>query len=126
MFGKSIGFAKGAMILVALVTLLRFGVEAGGGPAGFTRFISATVVILAAPLYLGFKAGRGGLDTYGELALASFLFGLWGGITIAFVTFAAGAIHVQTHYLSQGEMATLSGTVKHAATHRVRDLKVNR
>lgn len=117
MIGKCLAFARGAMILVTLVTLIRFGVEAGGGPPRFTRFISATVIILAVPLYFGFKAAGGGLNGYGELALASFLFAFWGEVVIAFVTLASGVIQIHTHYLTEGEMATLAGTLKHAAAH---------
>lgn len=119
MFAKSMGFAKGAMLLVALVTLVRFLAEAIGVPLGVTRFISATVVILAVPIYFGFRAARGALSGYGELALAGFLFALWGEITVAIATIATGLLQVQTHYLSAEEMATSRALLIHTASHLV-------
>ncbi|MBI4552619.1 MAG: hypothetical protein HY710_10165 [Candidatus Latescibacteria bacterium] len=104
---------------MTLVTLARFGTEAAGVPFSVTRFISATVVILAVPFYLGLKAARGALSGYAELALASFLFAFWGEITVAIATAATGLLGVQTHYLSPEEMTSTAMIWRHAGTHLI-------
>lgn len=68
---------RGPMILLALVIIVRFVLEAAGVPLGTTRFLSAMVVYALAEIYVGAVAPLCGVTSVKQLALPALVLSAW-------------------------------------------------
>lgn len=70
---------RGPLILLALVIIVRFVLEAAGVPLDITRFLSASVVSALAIIYLGAVAPLRGVTRFRQLAFPAFVLSAWLG-----------------------------------------------
>jgi hypothetical protein len=68
---------RGPMILLALIIIVRFVLEAAGVPLDTTRFLSASVVYALAEIYVGAVAPLYGVTRFGQLALPALVLSTW-------------------------------------------------
>jgi len=77
---------RGPMILLTLMVIVRFVLEAVGVPLDTTRFLSANVVTVLAIIYLGAMAPLRGVTKLRQLGLPAFVvaagFGGWTGLAL--------------------------------------------
>jgi hypothetical protein len=81
---------RGPMILLALVIIVRFVLEAAGVPLDTTRFLSASVVSALAIIYLGAVAPLRGVTKFKQLALPAFVLSAWLGGWTALTLLVSG------------------------------------
>lgn len=70
---------RGPLLLLALVIIVRFVLEAAGVPLDATRFLSASVVSALAMIYLGALAPLRGVTRFKQLALPAVALSAWLG-----------------------------------------------
>ena len=70
---------RGSMILLALVIIGRFVLEAAGVPLDTTRFLSASVAGALAIIYVGAVAPLRGVTRFKQLALPALVLSAWVG-----------------------------------------------
>jgi hypothetical protein len=93
-FGKKlseyVAFQKGVLILIAVVGLLRFGLSVAGVADSTTKFLSMTVVGIAATIYYGIVVHTKGFGSYRQLLPLLFIQSVVANvIVIAGILFAA-------------------------------------
>ena len=85
---------RGPLILLALVIIVRFVLEAAGVPLDDTRFLSASVVSALAIIYLGAVAPLRGVTRFRQLALPAFVLSAWLGGWTALALIISGVFQL--------------------------------
>ncbi len=127
LFGKNLNdyiqFAKGILILTAVVGILRLSLTLAGAPEGVTWWFSLTGVTLLAIVYFPIRVHRSGFGSYPQvlvlLAMHLLVAGLiiTAGISIAVVT---GVDNIFSMPEFSGRSATEAPNhLAHAATHLI-------
>ena len=83
------------MILLALVIIVRFVLEAIGVPLDTTRFLSVSVVYALAEIYVGAVAPLYGVTTLKQLVLPAFVLSAWLGGWTALSLGVSGMFQLQ-------------------------------
>ncbi len=81
---------RGPLILLALVIVVRFVLEAAGVPLETTRFLSTSVVSALVIVYLGAVAPLRGVTKFKQLALAALVLSAWLGGWTALALIVSG------------------------------------
>jgi len=85
---------RGSLILLALVIIARFVLEAAGVPLDTTRFLSASVVSALAIIYLGAVAPLRGVTRLRQLAFPAFVLSAWLGGWTALALIISGVFQL--------------------------------
>jgi hypothetical protein len=80
--GSSLKWIKGTLILLAILVVARFILEVAGVSHDITRFVSSTVAVLLAAIYLGAVAPLRGATKFVRLILPAIAVSAW---TVAWV-----------------------------------------
>src|SRR5262245_44628505 len=83
------------MILLALVIIGRFVLEAAGAPLDTTRFLSVSVVYALAEIYVGAVAPLYGVTTLKQLAVPAFVLSAWLGGWTALSLVVSGVLQLE-------------------------------
>src|SRR3990172_370899 len=68
---------KGSLILLALVVIARFVLEAAGVPHSGTRYLSSVTVVLLVGIYLGVVAPLRGVRRFKQLVIPAVVVAAW-------------------------------------------------
>lgn len=85
---------SGPLLLLAVVIVARFALEAAGLPLEATRFLSASVVTALTIVYLGAVAPLHGVTRFRQLALPAFVLSAWLGGWTALTLMVSGAFEL--------------------------------
>ena len=85
---------RGPMIVLALVVIVRFVLEAAGVSLDTTRFLSASVVSGLAMIYVGAVAPLRGVTKFRQLALPAFVLSAWLGGWTALALIISGVFRL--------------------------------
>ncbi len=94
---------RGTLIFLALLVVARFALEVAGTPQSVARFVSSTVALVLAAIYLGAIAPLRGVKKVVQLILPAVLVAAWtvGGVILA--TIISGAASLQNSHFAEKE-----------------------
>ena len=96
---------RGPMILLGLVIIVRFALEAVGVPLDITRFLSASVVYALAEIYVGAVAPLCGVTRLRQLALPALVLSAWLGGWTALSLVISGLFQVQGSHFAHAPVS---------------------
>jgi len=107
------------LIFLAGLVVARFILEVAGAPPTFTRFLSSTVGVIFAAIYLAVVAPlRGGLRKWSQLLVPAILLSAWTAGWIIVATFVAGVFHLErSHFAEQADYGNWSHLGRHIGAH---------
>lgn len=88
------GWLKGPLVLIAVLIVARFVLEAARVPKDITRFVSLSVGSSLIIIYLGAVAPLRGITTYNQMALPALLLAAWGAGWNALVLLVSGILRL--------------------------------
>jgi hypothetical protein len=107
------------LIFLAALVVARFVLELAGAPSTFTRFLSSTVGVIFAAIYLAAVAPlRGGLRKWSQLLVPAILLSAWTAGWIIVATFVAGVFRLErSHFAEKADYGNWSNLGRHIGAH---------
>jgi len=107
------------MIFLAALVVARFVLEVAGAPSTFTRFLSSTVGVIFAGIYLAAIAPlRGGLKRWSQLLVPAILLSAWTVGWIIVVTFVSAVFRLErSHFAEKADYESWANLGKHLGEH---------
>lgn len=111
----------GAMIMLAAVVFARFVLELAGVPHTITRFVSSTVALLLAAMYVAAVGPlRGGLRKFTQHLLPALILAAWTEAWIILVTIISAVLRLsRSHFAEPEDYGNWSHLGSHVLGHTV-------
>jgi hypothetical protein len=94
---------QGSLIVLAILVVVRLVLEIAGVPGGVTRFVSSTVAMLLAALYLGAVAPLRGVKKFVQLILPAVVVAAWTVGWIILATLVSGVFRLEHSHFAERE-----------------------
>lgn len=100
--GKYIGWTRIYLVVLTVLVVLRFVLEAAGADDGITSELSVTRLYFVLPVFLGIRFATENLGGIKEMVLASFTYFAWGTILVNVAAGVEATFDLGTHYIYTG------------------------
>ena len=100
--GKYIGWTRIYLVVLTVLVVLRFVLEAAGVDSGVTSELSVSRLYFVLPVFLGIRFATENLGGIKEMILANFTYFAWGTVLVNVAAGVEASFDLGTHYIFTG------------------------
>jgi len=103
--GKYIGWTRNYLVVLTVLIVSRFALEAMGVDGGVTSELSVSRLYFVLPVFLGVRFATENLGGIKEMFLANFTYFAWGTVLVNLAAGLETVLDLGTHYIFTGLVA---------------------